>query len=207
MDIIMLAAGTSSRMGKENKILLPYNGMPMVTHCCLQALNFLAESKESCTLIVVTGYRRRSVEKALKPCRLFVEKTDAPIKLLIVNNSDYRNGQFSSTKVGTAEVSEGSVFFISLADMPLVTADHYRKLVPLLGEHDAVRPFYENKEDKVPGHPVLHAFKLKEKILKCPDSWTVSKVLKVSDTYEPSFDDPSWSQDIDVLQDYQNLNQ
>ena len=211
MDIIMLAAGTSSRMGKENKILLPYNGMPMVSHCCLQAMNFLeqysAETDESCTLIVVTGYRRRSVEKALEPCRLFVEKTDAQIRLLVVNNADYRKGQFSSTKVGTTEVSEGSAFFISLADMPLVTAEHYRKLVPLLGEHDAVRPFYENKEDKVPGHPVLHAFRLKEKLLKCPDSWTVSKVLKVSDTFEPSFDDPSWAQDIDVPQDYQSLNQ
>ena len=206
MDIIMLAAGTSSRMGKENKMLLPFEGMPMVTHCCMQALAFLEqysqENKESCTLIVVTGYRHRSVEKALEPCRLFVEKTVAPISLLIVNNADYRRGQFSSTKVGTAEVSEGSPFFISLADMPLITADHYRKLVPLLGNHDAVRPYYENKEDKVPGHPVLHAFRLKDTIVKCPDSWTVSRILKSSDVFEPSFDDPAWSRDIDSIQDY-----
>ena len=210
MDIIMLAAGTSSRMGKENKTLLPYNGMPMVTHCCLEALRFLekysSENNQSCSLIVVTGYKRRSVEKALEPCKLFVGKTGAPIKLLIVNNRNYRRGQFSSTKIGVAEVEENSPFFISLADMPLITADHYARLVPLLGNHDAVRPFYENKEDKVPGHPVLHAFSLKEKLLKCPDSWTVSKVLNVSDTLEPLFDDPSWIQDIDVIQDYQGLN-
>ena len=206
MDIIMLAAGTSSRMGKENKMLLPFEGLPMVTHCCMQALAFLeqysVENNESCTLIVVTGYRHRSVGKALERCRLFVEKTSAPIRLLVVNNADYRKGQFSSTKVGTAEVSEGSPFFISLADMPMITADHYRKLVPLLGNHDAVRPFYENKEDKVPGHPVLHAFTLKDTILKCPDSWTVSRILKSSDVFEPSFDDPAWSRDIDSIQDY-----
>ena len=210
MDIIMLAAGTSSRMGKENKTLLPYNGMPMVTHCCLEALRFLekysSENNQSCSLIVVTGYKRRSVEKALEPCKLFVEKTGSPIKLLIENNRNYRKGQFSSTKVGTAVVSEDSAFFISLSDMPLITPEHYRKLVPLLGEHDAVRPFCESKGDKVPGHPVLHAFSLKEKLLKCPDSWTVSKVLKVSDTLELLFDDPSWIQDIDVIQDYQGLN-
>ena len=206
MDIIMLAAGTSSRMGKENKMLLPYNGIPMVTHCCMQALTFLEQysvkNNESCTLIVVTGYRRRSVERALEPCRLFVEKTVAPISLLIVNNSDYRKGQFSSTKVGTAEVCEGSPFFISLADMPLITADHYRKLVPLLGVHDAVRPYYENKEDKVPGHPVLHPYSFKKRILQCPDSWTVSKILKSADVIEPSFDNPSWARDIDSIQDY-----
>ena len=210
MDIIMLAAGTSSRMGKENKMLLPFEGMPMITHCCMQALAFLEqysqENNESCTLIVVTGYRHRSVGKALESCRLFVEKTSAPIRLLVVNNADYRKGQFSSTKVGTAEVSEGSPFFISLADMPLITADHYRKLVPLLGNHDAVRPFYENKEDKVPGHPVLHAFTLKDTILKCPDSWTVSRILKSSDVFEPSFDDPAWSRDIDVPQDYESIS-
>ena len=210
MDIIMLAAGTSSRMGKENKMLLPFEGMPMVTHCCMQALAFLEqysqENNESCTLIVVTGYRHRSVGKALERCRLFVEKTSAPIRLLVVNNTDYRKGQFSSIKVGTAEVSAGSPFFISLADMPLITADHYRKLVPLLGNHDAVRPFYENKEDKVPGHPVLHAFTLKDTILKCPDSWTVSRILKSSNVFEPSFDDPAWSRDIDVPQDYESIS-
>ena len=210
MDIIMLAAGTSSRMGKENKMLLPFEGLPMVTHCCMQALAFLeqysVENNESCTLIVVTGYRRRSVEKVLGPCRLLVEKTDAPIRLLIINNADYRKGQFSSTKVGTAEVSEGSPFFIALADMPLITAEHYRKLVPLLGNHDAVRPFYENKEDKVPGHPVLHAYSLKDTIVICPDSWTVSRILKSADVIEPSFDDPAWSRDIDNIQDYESIS-
>ena len=209
MDIIMLAAGTSSRMGRENKMLLPYNGVPLVTHCCLQALQFLADfsvsNNETCTLIVVTGYRRRSIEKALTPCKLFVEETDAPIRMLIVNNPDYRNGQFSSTKVGVREVSEGSAFFISLADMPLITAEHYRKLVPMLPGHDAVRPFFKNNEDRVPGHPVLHAFGLKDKIIQCPDNRTVSSILKSADVFEPSFDDSSWSQDIDLPQDYRNL--
>ena len=119
MDIIMLAAGTSSRMGRENKMLLEYDKVPLVTHCCLQALQFLADfslsNNETGTLVVVTGYRRRSVEKALAPCKLFVEDTDAPIRMLIVNNPNYRNGQFTSTKVGVKEVAEGSAFFISLA--------------------------------------------------------------------------------------------
>lgn len=210
MDIIMLAAGTSSRMGKENKMLLPYNGVSLVTHCCLEALRFLerysSENNQSCSLVVVTGYKRRSVEKALEPCKLLVEKTSSPIKLLIVNNRNYRNGQFSSTKVGTAEVSEGSAFFIALADMPLIKAEHYRNLVPLLGDHDAVRPFHESNGDKVPGHPVLHAFRLKEKLLNCPDSWTVSRILKSSDVIEPSFDDPSWARDIDSIQDYDSIS-
>jgi len=210
----MLAAGTSSRMGKENKMLLPYNGMPMVAHCCLEALRFLEEysqeNNESSTLIVVTGYRRQSVEKVLLPCKQFVEKTDAPVKLLIVNNQDYRNGQFSSTKKGVAEVSEGSPFFISLADMPLIKPGHYAALVPLLVGHDAVRPFCkaenETEEDKVPGHPVLHSYNLKETILRCPDDCSVSKILRTCKVSEPLFTDPSWIRDIDSVQDYRQVN-
>lgn len=210
MDIVMLAAGTSSRMGKENKMLLPYNGMPMVAHCCLQALRFLEqysrENNENGTLIVVTGYRRQSVEKALLPCKEFIEKTDARLEMLIVNNPDYRKGQFSSTKVGVSQVEDGQDFFISLADMPLVSSDHYGTLVPLLKDHDAVRPFCENNGDKVPGHPVLHAYRLKDTLIKCPDTCTVSKILKSHDVIEPSFDDTSWTQDIDMIRDYELIS-
>ncbi len=210
MDIVMLAAGTSSRMGSTNKMLLPYEGIPMVTHCCMQALGFLASYSEqtdtTCRLIVVTGYRRQSVEKALLPCKEFIEKTDARLEMLIVNNPDYRKGQFSSTKVGVSQVEDGQDFFISLADMPLVSSDHYGTLVPLLKDHDAVRPFCENNGDKVPGHPVLHAYRLKDILIKCPDTWTVSKILKSHDVIEPSFDDTSWTQDIDMIRDYELIS-
>jgi len=214
VDIVMLAAGTSSRMGKKNKMLLPYKDTTMVAHCCLEALRFLErhslENNRSCTLIVVTGYRRRSVEKALLPCKLFVEKTDAPVQLLIVDNPDYRNGQFSSTKKGVAEVTEGSPFFISLADMPLVKPEHYAGLVPLLDGHDAVRPFCRTEgkieEDKVPGHPVLHEYGLKETILRCPDNCTVSRILRDCNVSEPLFTDPSWIRDVDSEQDYRQVN-
>lgn len=206
----MLAAGTSSRMGSTNKMLLPYEGIPMVTHCCMQALGFLASYSEqtdtTCRLIVVTGYRRQSVEKALLPCKEFIEKTDARLEMLIVNNPDYRKGQFSSTKVGVSQVEDGQDFFISLADMPLVSSDHYGTLVPLLKDHDAVRPFCENNGDKVPGHPVLHAYRLKDILIKCPDTWTVSKILKSHDVIEPSFDDTSWTQDIDMIRDYELIS-
>ena len=206
MYIVMLAAGTSSRMGRQNKMLLPYCGIPMVTHCCMQALSFLErhseQTGETCTLVVVTGYRRLSVEKALKPCRDFIGKTGAKLEMIVVKNPDYRKGQFTSAKTGVAQIEDGSPFFISLADMPLIGAENYEKLVPLLGNHDAVRPFLQNGEDKVPGHPVLHSSGLKERILQCPDDWTVSRILRQCDVVEPLFADSSWVKDIDIPEDY-----
>ncbi|MBR2282380.1 MAG: nucleotidyltransferase family protein [Spirochaetales bacterium] len=209
MDIVMLAAGSSTRMGETNKLLLEYRGLPMVAYSCLEALRFLehhaGQNDENCRLIVVTGYRRQSTEKALGTCRSFLEGTGSRLEMLVVNNPDYRNGQFSSTKVGVSQVNDGP-FFISLADMPLVTAAHYETLAPLLAGHDAVRPFSTKDGDRVPGHPVLHAPRLKEKILKCSDDCSVSKILRSCDVYEPSFDDDSWSRDIDYAQDYERLS-
>lgn len=211
MDIVMLAAGTSSRMGKVNKMLLPCNGLPMVALSCLEALSFLQswslENDEPCSLVIVTGYRRLSVGKALEPCRLFIEQTKAKLEMLVVNNSDYRKGQFTSTKTGVAQVHEGRPFFISLADMPLVTAEHYRKLVPLLSGYDAVRPFCENGKDRVPGHPVLHSYKIRKAILESPDDCSVNRVLKAFNVREESFNDRSWSLDIDIPESYRSLTE
>lgn len=213
MDIVMLAAGTSSRMGATNKMLLPYNGTTMVAHSCLQALQFLQEhalaTDTACTLIVVTGYRRQSVEKALADCKAFVERTSARLEMLIVNNPDYRKGQYTSTKVGVSQVREGQSFFISLADMPLIGKDHYAKLVPMLQGHDAVRPFYladgADRKDRVPGHPVLHSYCIKKAILDKPDDYKVNRVLKDHDVLEVDFSQRSWALDIDVPESYQNL--
>jgi len=205
MDIVMLAAGSSRRMGDANKLLLTYKDLPMVAYSCLEALKFLAhyadQKDESCRLIVVTGYKRQSTEKALEACKAFIEGTKSRLEMLVVNNPDYRNGQFSSTKVGVKQINDGP-FFISLADMPFVTAAHYEKLVPMLEDHDAVRPFCVKDKDRVPGHPVLHASKLREMIIKCPDNYSVSKILKTCNVYEPSFNDDSWSKDIDTPQNY-----
>lgn len=206
MDIVMLAAGTSSRMGNINKMLLPYKNTSLVCFCCLQALRFLQkyseQTDESCTLIIVTGYRRPSVEKALKDCKSFIGETNSKLKMIVVNNPNYRNGQFTSTKVGVSQVADKSPFFISLADMPLILAENYEILTPLLSDNDAVRPFTVVNGERHPGHPVLHAYKLKEKILSMPDDYSVSKILKSCKVIEPEFQDISWSKDIDVETDY-----
>lgn len=215
MDIVMLAAGTSSRMGAVNKMLLPYKDTTMVAHSCLMALKFLQQyslaTDKACRLIVVTGYRRQSVEKALSPCKAFVGATQAKLEMIIVKNPDYRKGQFTSAKVGVSQVREDQSFFISLADMPLLGPDHYAKLVPLLEDHAAVRPFYcpegAEKKDRVPGHPVLLCTGLRKAILSQGDDCSVSRVLKQHDVLEMDFADPSWALDIDVPESYERLMQ
>lgn len=196
-DIVMLCAGTSSRMGRINKMLLPYKGMSLAAFSCLEALKYLSSLEKGGNLIVVTGYRRPSLLKSLKPCIDFVENTSSPVKMIVVHNGNYRNGQFSSTKTGVREVRENAPFFISLADMPEVLSGHYEKLGEIEEGVMAVRPFVNG----VPGHPVLHASSFREKILNAPDDCSVSRLLKKEKVCEPQFTDPSWIKDLDTQED------
>lgn len=193
----MLAAGTSTRMGKENKMLIPVNGVPIVSYCCLQALEYLQSLEEKSTLTVVTGYRRVSLHKALKPCRDFIEKTDKRIEMIEVFNPDFRSGQFSSAKTGVKNVSDNSPFFISLADMPLITSHNYAELSSKLGNYDAVRP----SSNKKPGHPVLFSPSMKNRILKASDLLSVREILENCNTLEIDVEDSSCTQDIDNPED------
>ena len=58
---VVLAAGRSSRMGAENKLLQPVHGKPMLTH----VLDALDASKAG-RIVVVTGHEREAVEALLE---------------------------------------------------------------------------------------------------------------------------------------------
>lgn len=197
MTVVMLAAGTSSRMGKINKLLLPVNGTTLICSCCLEALKYLSAKKEKSKLIVVIGYRSQSSLKALKPCMDFIEKTSSSVQMIVVKNSGYRKGQFSSAKVGVKNVEDGEEFFISLADMPKVKAENYEALEKSLKGHDAVRPFV----NKIPGHPVLLSSTMREKVLSKPNDFSVSRILSDCKIKELSFTDSSWIKDLDTVSD------
>ncbi len=204
IDVVLLAAGLSSRMGKTNKLLLPAGSgageMPMCAFSAMQALDYLESRKDGGTLIVVTGYRHRETEKALKVCADRVRASQAPVQMITVLNRDYRKGQFNSTKKGVLNVSENTPFFISLADMPDIRASHYEKLESLYTGQDAVRPF----SGSVPGHPVLHAPSLKQRITDMPDSASVRELLNTCNTFNAPMDDSAFINDIDCPSDWES---
>jgi len=197
-DIVLLAAGLSKRMGSTNKMLLPVDGMSMCAHSAMQGLRFLETLPDGGNLVIVTGYKSRELEKTLAPCIDYVSKSGSAINLVITRNADYRKGQFSSTKAGVGLVRPGVPFFIALADMPEIKPGNYKALCALLQDHDAVRPF----SDGQPGHPVLHAPSLKERILSMDDKASVRSLLETCNTLNAPVDGSSWITDVDFPQDY-----
>ena len=203
-DVVLLAAGLSSRMGKTNKLLLPVETadgqMSLCAFCAMQALDYLESREDGGTLIVVTGYRHRETEKALRICADRIKASSSPVQMITVVNRDYRKGQFNSTKKGVLNVSENTPFFISLADMPDIRAKHYARLENLYTNQDAVRPFF----NKQPGHPVLHAPSLRQRILDMPDSSSVRELLLSCNTLNTDIQDRSYTADIDCPADWED---
>lgn len=110
---ILLAAGTSSRMG-ENKLLLEIGGEPLLCRVARQALAGGLEP-----LVVVLGHEAERARALL-----------AGVDCATVENPAYASGQPSSVAAGIAALPPGiDAAMILLADMPFVSPAMIRSLV------------------------------------------------------------------------------
>ncbi|MEX0751824.1 MAG: molybdopterin-binding/glycosyltransferase family 2 protein [Xanthobacteraceae bacterium] len=136
---VILAAGRSSRMGGENKLLAEIEGKPLVRIAAEQALTSRARP-----VVVVTGHQREKIEAAV-----------AGLDVKLVHNPEFALGLGTSLRAGVAAVppeNDGAV--ICLADMPQVASPLIDRLIeafePEKGALVAV-PVRDGKR----GNPVL----------------------------------------------------
>jgi len=135
---IVLAAGTSSRMGR-NKLIESVGGKPLVRRAVDAALASRLDP-----VLVVTGHEAENVEAAL---------SGSPVAF--VHNPDYRAGLSSSLRAGIAAVpSDCDGAMILLGDMPGTSPGLIDRLVaafdPLQGHSICVACAGGRQ-----GHPVL----------------------------------------------------
>lgn len=110
---ILLAAGSSTRMG-ENKLLLEIGGEPLLRRVARQAAEGGLDP-----LVVVLGHEPERTRAAL-----------AGLDCMPVVNPDFASGQPSSVAAGIAALPEEvSAAMILLADMPFVNPEMIRGLV------------------------------------------------------------------------------
>lgn len=195
MGVVLLAAGTSSRMGETNKLLLPYRGKPMVRHIAEQLLELSVG-----TLIVVTGYEDTAVRAAL-------EGLDIDFR----QNNRYQSGMSSSIKVGVRSLDEGvSGIMICLSDMPLLSTGDYQFLMEVyqraLGEKVApiVQPWAAGR----PGNPLIFHPSYREDILLMPDGPDGCRNLvlaNIASVYRLAPPNAHFFKDIDCPSDYLQL--
>ncbi|MBZ9818129.1 NTP transferase domain-containing protein [Mesorhizobium sp. CA4] len=139
VDIVLLAAGRSSRMGGPNKLLALFDGEPLVRRTASRALG----SKAAAT-IVVTGHQRERVRSAL-----------SGLGVTVADNPDFADGLASSLKAGIAKVApDAAGALIVLGDMPGVSSRDLDSLIDAFrssGGRSVVRASHQGKR----GNPVL----------------------------------------------------
>jgi molybdenum cofactor cytidylyltransferase len=110
---VVLAAGTSSRMG-QNKLLLPIGGVSMLRRAVAAAGDGGLDP-----VLVVLGHQS---ERALEEL--------AGISCTPILNTEYARGMNSSVRAGISAVRpDASGAVLMLADMPFVSAGMVRRLV------------------------------------------------------------------------------
>ncbi len=135
---VILAAGLSSRMAPQNKLLLDFGGEPLVRCLAREAL-----ASQARQVFVVVGHDRWNVRKAL-----------GEIAVTIVENPDYTGNQMSSVRTGVLAAPQADGYLIIPGDMPLLSAADFDRLIAAFRALDgekAVVPFDEAER----GNPIL----------------------------------------------------
>jgi len=136
---VLLAAGTSSRMGR-NKLFLTLGGTTLVTRAATTAIAGGLDP-----VLVVVGHERERVLAEL-----------AALPVTPVENPDYTSGINSSLRAGvTAVPDDADAAVVMLADMPFITADIVRALVEQSARAPAA-PLVVSSYDGVIAPPILY---------------------------------------------------
>ncbi|MDX2142783.1 MAG: molybdopterin-binding/glycosyltransferase family 2 protein [Rhodospirillaceae bacterium] len=137
--ILILAAGKSSRMGGDNKLLKAVDGVPLIRRTVMAAL-----AAKPSDVVVVTGHEAEAVRAAVKG-----------LAVRVVHNAHFAEGLSTSLKAGLdALAPDADAALVCLGDMPLLTPAHLSRLMAGFdpaGAREIVVPTHAGKR----GNPVL----------------------------------------------------
>ncbi len=190
-DIIVLAAGRSTRMRGPNKLLALHEGKPLIRHAVENAL-----AAGSGSVMVVTGHQHQAVEEAL-----------AGLPVQFVQNDEFADGLSTSLKAGVAALApecRGAV--IVLGDMPLVGPGIIRRLCRAFDEYPGTRAVVPTALGER-GNPVFIARALFPAVNQLSGDVGARKLIDAagSEVTEIPVDDPGIHRDVDTPEALQQL--
>ena len=90
IESFILAAGSSERTGRVNKLLKKYKGKPLIEHT-IQNYLFSKESRNN----IITGYEKEKIERIANK-----------FNILTHHNKDYKKGLLSSIKIAIKNINK-----------------------------------------------------------------------------------------------------
>ena len=188
---VLLAAGRSERMGRNNKLLLNADGIPLVRRSAINILNSNVAS-----MTVVTGFDENKIVNAL-----------SGLNVNFVKNINFRKGLSSSLKAGLANITPSpSAVIICLADMPKIQPEHINRLIenfdPLKGWEICI-PTSNGKR----GNPVLIGSRFFPHIFETSGDFGAKDVMKQhpDKIVEVEIGTSDIHFDIDTKDEYENF--
>lgn len=187
---LLLAAGTSSRMGQAKQVL-DWHGQPLVRHIAQQALSSVLDG-----LVVVVGAAAAATRAAL-----------TGLELVIVENCDYASGQASSLQAGLAALPAATeAIVVLLVDQPLITPEIINTLVVAYRAEPtvmAILPRYQGQR----GNPVLLSRVLFAALQELKGDIGARELLQryAAHIRWLDMDDPAVITDMDTPEAYQQL--
>ena len=155
---LILAAGCSSRMGDENKLMMPFQGKPMLNHVVNASLN----SNMTQTFVVV-GHQSSEIKN-------LVQSDD----IQCVENEQWETGMASSIVAGISQLKQFDGFLILLGDMPLVTPELINEIIFHGSADKIVIPI----KDGLHGNPVFFGSKFRDELLTLYGDSGAKKVIQ-----------------------------
>ena len=195
ISAVILAAGESRRMGKQNKLLLPIGGeallVKLVASVCASDVG---------QVLVVIGHEAEKIRRELNE-----------FPLNFVYNPNFSEGMTTSIKYGVKVVShECDGLLICLGDMPFINTSEINKLIHayvknrIKGEGLIVVPVFKRQR----GNPVLFSIEFRNDILEHKkESGCKEVIMKNSDSVmEIEMDNEKMLLDVDTMEDYQSVS-
>jgi molybdenum cofactor cytidylyltransferase len=183
---IVLAAGTSSRLGQP-KQLMELGDRPVLQHV-LDAASAAGLDE----LVVVLGHRAEDVAAALT----------LPANARRVINPDYATGQASSMRTGLTAASPSSeAALLLLGDQPAMRPADIRAVVAAY--RSGAGPVVQGRYRGTPGHPVLFDGSVWPDLLAVEGDRGARDVIKAHPDWVTRVDlDADLPPDLDTMEDY-----
>ncbi len=189
---IILAAGSSSRLG-QSKQLLKIGSASLLRKTALTAL---ASGMDKVVVVLGAGHEKHQQEII-----------DLPLQLVF--NPDWEKGMGSSLKCGVRFLVEtfpdADSVIVMVCDQPRLTSDHLKKIINTYCSRESaiVSSYYSGS----PGVPVLFQRSLFKKLLDVNDEQGAKKIVKDLPASVSMVEFPEGELDLDTPEDLKKFTE